>query len=145
VGDYIVLANIIILQIVLATSGTIRCPVQLSLVMPQMQMRAQPPLAHDVGIHDSSAAASVPFGPPCDGKTAGQNSASTRTVIIAIQYVTAEWAPAFLRQAREFLFFPLLAREASKRVPIFDRGTGSKPEPERLRSGSLQADLSLIV
>ena len=29
--------------------------------------------------------------------------------------------------------FPLLAREASKRVPIFDRGTGS--EPERLRSG----------
>jgi hypothetical protein len=32
---------------------------------------------------------------------------------------------------------------ASKRVPIFDRGTGSKPE--RLRSGSLQADLSLIV
>ena len=34
-------------------------------------------------------------------------------------------------------------RWASKRVPIFDRGTGSKPE--RLRSGSLQADLSLIV
>ena len=35
--------------------------------------------------------------------------------------------------------------EASKRVPIFDRGTGSKPE--RLRSGFkfLQADLSLIV
>ena len=39
--------------------------------------------------------------------------------------------------------FPLLPREASKRVPIFDRGTGSKPE--MLRSGSLQADLSLIV
>ena len=51
--------------------------------------------------------------------------------------------PAFLRQAREFLFFPLLPREASKSVPIFDRGTGSKPE--RLRSGFLQADLSLIV
>ena len=33
--------------------------------------------------------------------------------------------------------------EAGKRVPIFDRGTGSKPE--RLRSDSLQADLSLIV
>ena len=31
-----------------------------------------------------------------------------------IQYVTAEWKPAFLRQAREFLFFPLLPREASK-------------------------------
>ena len=31
----------------------------------------------------------------------------------------------------------------SKSVPIFDRGTGSKPE--RLRSGFLQADLSLIV
>ena len=52
-----------------------------------------------------------------------------------------EWEPAFLRQAREFLFFPLLPREASKWVPIFDRGTGSKPE--RLRSGFLQADLSL--
>jgi hypothetical protein len=51
--------------------------------------------------------------------------------------------PAFLRQAREFLFFPLLPREASKRVPIFDSGTGSKPA--RLRSGSLRADLSLIV
>jgi len=37
----------------------------------------------------------------------------------------------------------LLPREASKRVPIFDRGTGSKPE--KLRSGSLQADLILIV
>ena len=31
-----------------------------------------------------------------------------------VQYVTAEWKPAFLRQAREFLFFPLLPREASK-------------------------------
>ena len=41
------------------------------------------------------------------------------------------------------MFFPLLPREASKRVPIFDRGTGSKPA--RLRSGFLQADLSLIV
>ena len=59
-----------------------------------------------------------------------------------IQYDSAEWEPAFLRQARDFLFFPLLPREASKRVPIFDRGTGSKVE--RLRSGSLQADLSLM-
>ena len=56
-----------------------------------------------------------------------------------IQYVTAEWKLAFLRQAREFLFFPLLPWEASKRVSIFESGTGSKPE--RLRSGSLQADL----
>jgi len=40
---------------------------------------------------------------------------------------SAEWEPAFLRQARD-LFFPLLPREASKSVPIFDRGTGSKPE-----------------
>jgi len=31
-----------------------------------------------------------------------------------IQYDSAEWKPAFLRQAREFLFFPLLSREASK-------------------------------
>ena len=61
----------------------------------------------------------------------------------AIQDVTPAWEPAFLRQAREFLFFPLLPRQASKWVPIFDRGTGSKPE--RLRSGFLQADLSLIV
>ena len=31
-----------------------------------------------------------------------------------VQYVSAEWEPAFLRQAREFPFFPLLPREASK-------------------------------
>ena len=60
-----------------------------------------------------------------------------------LQHVTAEWEPAFLRQAREFPFFPLKPREASKSIPIFDRGTESKPE--RLRSGFLQADLSLIV
>jgi hypothetical protein len=35
------------------------------------------------------------------------------------------------------------ATQGGKRVPIFDRGTGSKSE--RLRSGFLQADLSLIV
>jgi len=35
------------------------------------------------------------------------------------------------------------ATQGGKQVPIFDRGTGSKPE--RLRSGFLQADLSLIV
>ena len=69
--------------------------------------------------------------------------AQARTGGKAVQYVTAEWKPAFLRQAREFLFFPLLPREASKSVSIFDRETGSKPE--RLRSGFLQADLSLIV
>ena len=40
-----------------------------------------------------------------------------------LQYYTAEWEPAFLRQAREFPFFPLLPREASKSVPIFLRGT----------------------
>ena len=34
--------------------------------------------------------------------------------IVILQYVTAEWEPAFLRQAREFLFFSLLPREASK-------------------------------
>ena len=62
---------------------------------------------------------------------------------IGLQYDSAEWKPAFLRQAREFLFFPLLPREASKSVSIFDRETGS--EPERLRSDFLQADLSLIV
>jgi hypothetical protein len=31
--------------------------------------------------------------------------------------------PAFLRQAREFLFFPLPPSEASKRVSIFERET----------------------
>jgi len=31
-----------------------------------------------------------------------------------LQYVTVEWKPAFLRQAREFPFFPLLPREARK-------------------------------
>ena len=70
-------------------------------------------------------------------------SASFEWAKLMLQYFTAEWEPAFLRQAREFPFFPLLPREASKSVPIFDRGTGSKPE--RLRSGFLQADLSLIV
>ena len=54
-------------------------------------------------------------------------------ISVCLQYVTAERKPAFLRQAREFLFFPLLPREASKSVSIFDRETGSKPE--RLRSG----------
>ena len=48
-----------------------------------------------------------------------------------------EWEPAFLRQAREFLFFPLLPRKASS---YFRQRTGSKTE--RLRSGFLQADLS---
>ena len=31
-----------------------------------------------------------------------------------VQYDCAEWEPAFLRQAREFPFLPLLPREASK-------------------------------
>ena len=29
---------------------------------------------------------------------------------VLLQYVTAEWAPAFQRQAREFPFLPLLPR-----------------------------------
>jgi hypothetical protein len=33
---------------------------------------------------------------------------------VKVQYDSAEWEPAFLMQAREFLFFPLLPREASK-------------------------------
>ena len=33
--------------------------------------------------------------------------------LILITVRTAEWEPAFLRQAREFLCFPLLPREAS--------------------------------
>ena len=33
---------------------------------------------------------------------------------VGLQYVIAEWEPAFLRQAREFPFFPFLPREASK-------------------------------
>ena len=36
------------------------------------------------------------------------------TIVVSPQYDSAEWKPAFLRQAREFLFFPLLPREASK-------------------------------
>jgi len=47
------------------------------------------------------------------------------------------------RASKRVPIFPFLPREASKRVPIFDRGTGSKPE--RLKSGSLPADLRLIV
>ena len=45
-----------------------------------------------------------------------------------LQYDPTEWEPAFLRQAREFLFFPLPPSEASKRVPIFDRGTRTKQQ-----------------
>ena len=43
-------------------------------------------------------------------------NASYGTLAFFISYSTtpAEWEPAFLRQAREFLFFPLLPREASK-------------------------------
>ena len=33
---------------------------------------------------------------------------------VYIQYDSAEWEPAFLRQAGEFLLFPLPPREASK-------------------------------
>ena len=38
----------------------------------------------------------------------------TYNIHTCIQYDSAKWKPAFLRQAREFLFFPLLPREASK-------------------------------
>ncbi len=34
-------------------------------------------------------------------------------IVFSLQYDSAEWKPAFLRQAREFLCFPLLPREAS--------------------------------
>ena len=41
-----------------------------------------------------------------------------RRVPVGVQYVTAEWEPAFLRQAREFLFFsmmsPILGRNSDK-------------------------------
>ena len=37
-----------------------------------------------------------------------------KDILKILQYDSAEWEPAFLRQAREFLFFPLLPREASK-------------------------------
>ena len=32
----------------------------------------------------------------------------------SLQYDSAEWEPTFLRQAKEFLRFPLLPREASE-------------------------------
>ena len=71
------------------------------------------------------------------------NQNCSHSMFVVIQYDSAEWKSAFLRQAREFLFFALLPWEASTRVSIFESRTGSKPE--RLRSGFLQADLSLIV
>ena len=72
----------------------------------------------------------------------------TRTVGVslpwlAIHCVSVKEEPGFRSQAREFQFSSIFARESSKRVPIYDRGTGSKPA--KLRAGSLQADLSLIV
>ena len=58
----------------------------------------------------------------------------------ALQYVTAEWEPAFLRQAREFPFFPLLLREERNEIPFLTgelgqnfkaqtRPPGAEPEP----------------
>ena len=49
--------------------------------------------------------------PVCSPKERGITAPSTA---VKLQYDSAEWEPAFLRQAREFLFFPLLPREASK-------------------------------
>ena len=59
-----------------------------------------------------------------------------------LQYVTAEWNPAFLSQAREFLFFPLLPREASKWVPIFDGGNWVPAREAQIRfpAGWLEFD-----
>ena len=45
-----------------------------------------------------------------------------------LHYESAEWKPAFLRQARGCLFFPLPLREGRKRVSIFDRETTLKRE-----------------
>ena len=57
--------------------------------------------AQDVIQVDGIRVAGVPLGSP-------------EFVTRYVQYVTAEWEPAFLRQAREFPFFPFLPREASK-------------------------------
>ena len=34
--------------------------------------------------------------------------------LLSVQYDSAEWELAFLRQAREFLFFSMMSEEASK-------------------------------
>jgi len=62
--------------------------------------------------------------------------------VTGVQYVIVV-GTGIPEATKRFPFFPLIPREASKRlgVPIFDRGTGSKPD--RLKSGSLQADLFL--
>ena len=59
-----------------------------------------------------------------------------RGFVRKIQYDCAEWKPAFLRQAREFLLFPLPPSEASKRVSIFDRETRLKLEGSDLAAWS---------
>ena len=59
-----------------------------------------------------------------------------------VQYVTAEWKPAFLRQAREFLFFPLLPREASKWVSIFVATRFHASSPGYSPRGSRQGNKS---
>ena len=48
------------------------------------------------------------------GSSIPAGSSRSFTFTGPLQYVTAEWEAAFLRQAREFLFFPLIPREASK-------------------------------
>ena len=65
------------------------------------------------------------------GRQSNLNTADRDIALVARAMVQAraraKHALGFsLRQARGFLFFPLIPREASKRVPIFDRGTGSK-------------------
>ena len=45
---------------------------------------------------------------------------------IILTHISTVEEPTFLRRAREFLFSSMFARESSKRVPTFDRGTGTK-------------------
>ena len=55
-------------------------------------------------------------------------SACVRACVRALQYYTAEWEPAFLRQAREFPFFPLLPREARGWIAV-SRSRHAGPGP----------------
>ena len=78
---------------------------------------ARPQQSKAVVVHGRVGAGIKGVQPPlCVTRVRGISAAAHAEdqQIAGVQYDSAEWKPAFLRQAREFLFFPLLPREASK-------------------------------
>ena len=95
------------------------CPCQLFRVCRKMQAATHAHRVHSLRHQDCPSGAAriglirapdpVSRFLPANIKMKAQNGVSA-----AVQYVTAEWELAFLRQAREFLFFPLLPRRGKQ-------------------------------